>query len=491
MFDRAFSHRSAQGFSLAFRARILVILALVAVTAFAALGAGGCQAWGGGSAKQAKAAPKQMYHCPMHPEIVSDTPGDCPICGMRLVPIPAVSPAPATAAGAQPVPAVAGGAGAAPGGAAPGAAGSSGQAPTGNMPGMPGMAASPSRPSGAQLPSVLDLGVDRARLAGVRSAEATWGSVTRTVRAVGTVAIDETRVRQITTKIGGFIEKLYVNATGQTVRAGTPLFEIYSPEVLATQQEYLRARRSAAEFARSTLPEVRRGGAELAEASRRRLELLDVPDDFLKRLDESGQAQRTIVFNAPFGGVVTAKNIVAGQRIEPGMDLLTVTDLSQVWVIAQIYEAETSAARVGRPARITLPYNPQVAVTGRVGLVYPTLDAETRTLKLRLEFANPRDALKPGMFVNVELGVDTATGVVVPDSAVIDTGARQVVFVETAPGRFALRDVMVALRADGRAVVTSGLAAGERVAVSANFLLDSESRLRDASGRGGEPNEDH
>jgi RND family efflux transporter MFP subunit len=245
------------------------------------------------------------------------------------------------------------------------------------------------------------------------------------------------------------------------------------------------------EFERSSLPEVRRGGAELAEAARRRLELLDVPDDFLKRLDESGQAQRTIVFNAPFGGVVTAKNIVAGQRIEPGMDLLTVTDLSQVWVIAQIYEAETSAARVGRAARVTLPYNPQVALTGRVGLVYPTLDPDTRTLKLRLEFANLRDALKPGMFVTVDLGVDSATGVVVPDSAVIDTGARQVVFVETAPGRFVLREVTLALRADGRAVVRSGLAAGERVAVSANFLLDSESRLRDATSRSGEPNEDH
>jgi membrane fusion protein, copper/silver efflux system len=433
--------------------RIFVSLALVAVAACAALGVGGCKAWEGGAAKQAKAAPKQMYHCPMHPEIVSDKPGDCPICGMRLVPIPAASPA-----------------------------------PTGEM---PGMAASPSRPPGAPLPPVLDLGVDRARLAGVRSAEATRGTVTRTVRAVGTVAIDETRVRQVTTKIGGFIEKLYVNATGQAVRAGTPLFEIYSPELLATQQEYLRARRSAAEFERSTLPEVRRGGAELAEAARRRLELLDVPEDVLKRLDESGQAQRTIVFNSPFGGVVTAKNIVAGQRIEPGMDLLTVTDFSHVWVIAQIYDAESAAARVGRVARVTLPYNPGAALSGRVGLVYPTLDTDTRTLKLRLEFANPRGVLKPGMFVTVELGVDTATGVVVPESAVIDTGARQVVFVETAPGRFALREVTLALRADGRAVVRSGLTAGERVAVSANFLLDSESRLRDATGRGGEPNEDH
>jgi RND family efflux transporter MFP subunit len=336
----------------------------------------------------------------------------------------------------------------------------------------------------------MDLGPDRAKLAGVTSVEATRGTVTRTVRSVGAVAIDETRVRQVTTKVGGFIEKLFVNATGQSVRAGSPLFEIYSPELLASQQEYLRARQSAAEFQRSNLPEVRRGGAELAEAARRRLELFDVPEDFLARLDDSGQAQRTVVFKAPFGGVVTAKNVVAGQRIEPGMDLMTLTDLSQVWVVAQVYESEAAAARVGRTARVTLPYDQGAAATGRVGFVYPTLDTDTRTLRVRLELANPRGALKPGMFVNVELGADTATGAVVPDSAVIDTGTRQIVFVETAPGRFVQREVTIALRADGRVALASGIAPGERVAVSANFLLDSESRLRDATGRGGDPHED-
>jgi len=202
-------------------------------------------------------------------------------------------------------------------------------------------------------------------------------------------------------------------------------------------------------------------------------------------------AQRTITFMAPFAGYVTGKNIVAGQRIEPGMDLLTVTDLSRVWVIAQVYEAEARAAQPGRTARVTLPYDPTVTLGGRVTFVYPTVDPDARTLKVRLELANPRGALKPGMFLTVELGTDSEAGIVIPDSAVLDSGTRQLVFVESAPGRFEARDVAVGLRADGRAVVRSGLAAGERVASAANFLLDSETRLRNAALASAEKHQDH
>jgi RND family efflux transporter MFP subunit len=375
----------------------------------------------------------------MHPDVQDEKPGQCPKCGMNLVKKTVAaepektSPQPGDTAAATPA----------------------------------GLAA-------------VHTDEGRAEMAGVRTVAATSESVVSSVRAVGTVVPDETRVRHVTTKVGGWVQKLYVNAVGQPVTAGQPLFELYSPELLASQEEYVRARQSAEQFAKSTLPEVRRGGEDLAVSARRRLELFDVPEEFLQQLDRTGKAQRTIVFRAPFTGYVSEKSVVEGHKVEAGMDLLTLTDLSRVWVTAQLYEAEASAAQLGRPATVTLPYDAGTSLRGQVSLVYPTIETESRTIKVRLEFSNPKLVLKPGMFVNVALEASRASGVVVPDSAVIDSGTRQVVFVEAGPGHFEPREVQVGPRAEGKALLKSGVRAGERVAIAANFLLDSESRLRGA-----------
>jgi RND family efflux transporter MFP subunit len=411
----------------------------------------------------------------MHPSYVSDKPGDCPICNMRLVkkgakaaspPAPqgrrvlfyrhpmspsVTSPVPAKdAMGMDYVPVYSDEAVPSPGAART----------------VAGMAS-------------VQVGEQGRRLAGIETAVAVRETLSSTIRAVGVVAADETRIRQVQTKVSGWVEKLYVNATGQSVRAGQPLLSLYSPQLLATQEEFLRARQTAERFAASSLPEVRQGGADLLAASRRRLELFDVPRGTIAQLERTGKAERTVTLTAPASGYVTAKAVFEGQEVQPGMTLFTVTDLSRIWVEADFYQMESGALATGRRADITLPNDPGVRLSGRVALVYPTLDPQSRTLKARIELANPGLVLKPGMYVDVTPELAVRTGVVVPDSAVLDTGVRQVVFVEKG-GAFEPREVRVGGRGNGKALIVQGVEAGERVAVAANFLLDAESRLRGA-----------
>lgn len=417
------------------------------------------------------------WHCPMHPTYTSDKPGDCPICGMKLVPIPkgesAASKVEATP-GERPVlfyrspmdPSV------------------TSPVPAKDVMGMdylPVYADEASRPassvSGLATVETTASGIE---IAGVRTAVAKVERLGRPTRTVGLVLPDERRVRHVHTKISGWVETLHVNFTGQLVRRGQPILAIYSPELLASQEEYLRARRSAERFAQSNIPEVREGGEELVASARRRLELFDVPRDFLATLDRTGEAQRAVTLVAPAAGFVTSKQVLEGMEVQPGMELFTLTDLSHVWVEAEFYEGEARLIELGQQASIHLPYEPGHAMTGQVTFIYPTLSPESRTLKVRLEFDNPDGHLKPGMFVDVTSDLQTAEGVSVPEDAVIDSGLRQVIFVESAPGTFEPREVQVGLRGNGRAVILSGVAEGERVATRANFLLDSESRLRAA-----------
>lgn len=411
------------------------ILSLAAAVVVALVGAG-C-----GS----ESATASRYHCPMHPTYVSDRQGDCPICGMRLVPLEE-GPAPTAAP------------------TAPGAVHGR-ETPDGG--GVPGMA-------------TVTLSADGLRLAGVETAAVVRGAVGREVRTVGTVVPDETRVRHVHTKISGWVEDLYVSFTGQLVERGEPILSIYSPQLVASQEELLRAREAAARFAASSLPEVRRGGEELYTAARRRLELFDVPSAFIEELERSGQVQRTVTLLAPVSGYVTSKGVFEGHQVEPGMELFTLTDLSRVWIEASFYEGEASSVRLGQEAILELPYDPGVALEGRVAFIEPTLDPVARTLRVRFEFSNPGLRLKPGMFADVATRLGDGEGLLVPDSAVLDTGSRQVVFVDRGNGTFEPREVRAGARSGGGIQVISGLEEGERVVIRANFLLDSESRLRSA-----------
>ena len=440
------------------RAAGLVGVLLLAACVAALAGCGEKEAGGG------------EYYCPMHPTYTSDRPGDCPICNMRLVRRESADATahggPAGMAGASPHAGTE--AATTPGSPVPGSA-----AATLPGPAVPGMGA-----------VTLD---DRGReLAGIQTAVATRDSVARSVRTVGTVVADETRVRHIHTRIEGYVEKLYVASIGQFVRSGEPILAIYSPELLASQEEFLRAREAAARFSASSIPEVRQGAESLVQAARRRLELFEVPESFIVDLERRGTAQPVVTLVAQVSGYVTSKDVSEGHAVTPGDALYTVTDLSHVWVEADFYENEARLVRQGQTATLSLPYAGTRAFTGRVSYVYPYLEPVTRTLKVRLEFPNPDLQLKPAMYVDVTLAIEAPPAVVIPASAVLDSGERQVVFVETAANHFEPRAVMLGLRSAEKVEVLAGVQEGEHVVVRANFLLDSESRLRGAlPGMGG------
>jgi Cu(I)/Ag(I) efflux system membrane fusion protein len=311
----------------------------------------------------------------------------------------------------------------------------------------------------------------------------TWGTVERravekVIRTVGRVDFDERKLALMTLKVGGFIEELFANYTGQPLRKGDPLFTIYSPELLTAQREYLLARETERRLHDSSLPEARLSAASLVRASRERLRLWDLSAQQMRALEQSGEAKHALAIHSPIAGVVIEKMAVAGQRVEPGMALYKIADLSTVWVYADVYEYELPLVRVDQEATITLTAYPGQRFMAHVAYVSPVLDAKTRTARVRLELPNsPDQVLRPEMYGNLELHVPLGERLVVPRSAVLDSGRRQVVFVDGGDGRLLPREVHVGGRFDEAVEVMDGVAAGERVVTSANFLVDSESRL--------------
>ena len=301
--------------------------------------------------------------------------------------------------------------------------------------------------------------------------------LSREIRAVGIVEMDETRVAHVSPKFGGWAERLHVAFTGESVRAGQPLLDVYAPELIAAQEELLLARRMIDNATASSVQGVPNPGEEIFVAARRRLEYLDVSSSQIDEILSSGEVRRTLTVYAPVQGTVTEKNVVLGQSFDAGANLYVIGDLSRVWVTANVFEADFPLLREGLSAQVTVAGLPGRTLSGPIEYVYPTVGEDTRSLRARISLSNPRGELKPGMYATVSLAVSMGDVLTVPASAVLYTGERVVTFVDMGDGSLAPQEVEVGMTSDDLVQVISGVEPGQRVVTSAQFLLDSESNL--------------
>ena len=436
--------------------RILIILAAVL------LAAGAVVFFTQHREATSTSASKQLYTCGMHPQIIKDKPGNCPICGMKLQPIRKQPGESATAASPASVT------------SAPGerkvkyykSTMTLGEiSPTPRKDSM-GMDMVPVH-EGEGETGAISIDPVTMQSMGLRTALVTRGSVRRNIRTVGVVDYNETALSEVTTKFKGWIEKLYVDSTGALVHKGEPLFDIYSPDLYTAQNEYVLA------TAR---------GTGLKESALIKLKYWDVSAEQIAELEKTGQPKKTLSVSAPRDGIVVEKMAVEGQMVEAGMKLYRVADLSTVWVQAQVYEQDLGFIKLGQESLVSLSYLPDRKFRGRVTYIYPTVDEKTRTAKVRMEFHNPGFFLKPGMFATVEIESEIeADAVLVPDMAVLRSGEKNTVFVALDGGKFEPRTVTLGARSENYTYqVLSGLKEGERVVTSGQFMLDSESQLREA-----------
>lgn len=321
----------------------------------------------------------------------------------------------------------------------------------------------------------------RLQTLGVKIDSVRYRKLEKVIRTVGRVDYDERLLTTISTKVSGWIEKLYVDYTGKFVEKGDRLYEIYSPEVVTTEEEYLLALQGKTREFSGDFPRLEQDAATLLESTRQRFELWDVPPKHIRELERTKRVAKTMRIHSPGRGFVITKNVLEGKYIHSGHELFVIADISNVWVYADIYEYEIPLISEGQSAELELSYYPGETFRGKVSYIYPYLEEKTRTIKIRFEFPNPGWRLKPGMFATVKLhSLVAEQGLAVPEEAVLDTGERQLVFVYKAEGVFEPREVLLGIKAEKYYQVLEGLAAGERVAVSANFLIDSESRLGSA-----------
>jgi len=398
---------------------------------------------------------------PMHPAYKSDKPGIAPDCGMKLEPVYEGSPVPTAPAGnilyyRDP------------------------QKPAfhSDKPGMNPETGNDLQPVYESMPQgTIRVGVEQQQLIGVKFATVEPATATDTIRAAGRVAADETKITRVHSKVEGWIYQTQVDFTGQLVQAGDPLLTIYSPEMLASEQEFLIALRARDAMKNNPSHEAYENSEILLEASHRKLELFDLKGSQIDELERSRQTVRTITIYSPASGFVMSRNAFPSQRITPETELYMLSDLSRVWIMADVFEADSPKIHVGQPALVTQPYG-GVSVPAKVTYIQPQIDPATRTLKVRLEAANPNMHLKPDMFVNVEFGIGVGGRMTVPADAVVNTGLRKTVFVERGNGYLEPRAVVTGDRIGDRIEIVSGLKPGESVVASGAFLIDSEAQLR-------------
>ena len=338
---------------------------------------------------------------------------------------------------------------------------------------MAGMSAAP--------PGTVPISAATRQLIGVRSAAAVYKTLTQEIRTVGTVGYDERGLTQVTLKTAGWVREVFIDSVGRPVRKGEPLFTFYSPDLLATQDEYLLALRAQAQLAASPLDEAKANAVSLVASARERLWLWDLTDTQITALERRGKAEPVLTVYAPSSGVVLKREALPGKYVEPGTTLYEVANLSTVWISADIYESEITSVRIGQPISVSLASYPGETFRGNMAYIYPSLNQEARTVRVRFELPNSGLKLKPGMYGNVTLQTDAATALVVPKEAVLETGLRQLVFMDRGQGRYEPASVKLGRRSQDSVEVLEGLNEGDRIVTSANFLLDAESKLTSAS----------
>lgn len=330
--------------------------------------------------------------------------------------------------------------------------------------------------------TTVEIASDKQQMMGVKITAAAIRPMTKTIRTVGIVDYDERRLATVNMKFEGWIEKLYVDYSGKYVKKGERLAEIYSPELLATQQEFLNLLKWSKEGSASKNKEVgtmlSRDSNAIVEGARQRLRLWDISEDQIAAIEQTGKPVRTLTIKSPASGYVVQKLIVRGQRVMPGEKLFDIADLSSVWILSDIFEYELPLIKAGDKAMISLSYFPGKEFSSTIEYVYPTISGDTRSAKVRFTMPNPGNKLKPQMYTNVEVKINIGKKLVIPEDAVLDSGKRQIVYVDKGEGNFEPRTVITGIRADGMIEIVSGLKAGERIASAATFLIDSEARLK-------------